>query len=103
AGEIRVGGQVVRIDSPRAALELGVGTVYQHSTLVRALTVLENLVLGETRSLRLNVDAARARLAEVAATLGVEIDADAPAGELGRGGAGAHRPADVRRGLSRCR
>jgi len=30
-----VGGRVVRIDSPRAALELGVGTVYQHSTLVR--------------------------------------------------------------------
>jgi len=85
AGEIRVGGRVVRIDSPRAALELGVGTVYQHSTLVRALTVLENLLLGETRGLRLNVEAARARLAEVAATLGVEIDADAPAGELGLG------------------
>ena len=85
AGEIRVGGQVARIDSPRAALELGVGTVYQHSTLVRALTVLENLLLGETRGLRLNVDAARARLAEVAATLGVGIDADAPAGELALG------------------
>jgi simple sugar transport system ATP-binding protein len=85
AGEIRVGGQVARIDSPRAALELGVGTVYQHSTLVRALTVLENLLLGETRGLRLNVEAARARLAEVAATLGVEIDADAPAGELALG------------------
>src|SRR5882762_8515047 len=85
AGEIRVGGRVVRIDSPRAALELGVGTVYQHSTLVRAVTVLENLLLGETRGLRLNVEAARARLAEVAATLGVEIDADAPAGELGLG------------------
>ena len=84
-GEIRVGGQVARIDSPRAALELGVGTVYQHSTLVRALTVLENLLLGETRGLRLNVVAARARLAEVAATLGVEIDADAPAGELALG------------------
>src|SRR6266436_6632446 len=82
-GEIRVGGRVVRIDSPRVALELGVGTVYQHSTLVRALTVLENLLLGETRGLRLNVEAARARLAEVAATLGV--DADAPAGELGLG------------------
>src|SRR6266566_9444861 len=85
AGEIRVGGRMVQIDSPRAALELGVGTVYQHSTLVRALTVLENLLLGETRGLRLDVEAARARLAEVAATLGVEIDADAPAGELALG------------------
>jgi simple sugar transport system ATP-binding protein len=85
AGEIRVGGKVAPIDSPRDALELGIGTVYQHSTLVRALTVLENLLLGETRGLRLNVEAARARLAEVAGTLGVQIDADAPAGELALG------------------
>jgi general nucleoside transport system ATP-binding protein len=85
AGEIRVEGHVARIDAPRAALELGIGTVYQHSTLVPALTVLQNLLLGETRGLRLNTDSARARLAEVAATLGVDVDPDAPAGELALG------------------
>ncbi len=85
AGEIRVGGDVARIDSPRAALERGVGTVYQHSTLVPALTVLENLLLGESRGLRLNAEAGRKRLAEVAATLGVDVDADAPAGQLALG------------------
>src|SRR5690242_3839162 len=42
AGEIRIDGRPVTIDSPRAALEHGVGTVYQHSTLIPALTVLEN-------------------------------------------------------------
>ena len=84
AGEIRVDGEVVSIDAPRAALELGVGAVYQHSTLVPALTVLQNLLLGDTRGLRLKTEAARARLAEVAATLGVEIDPDAPAGELAK-------------------
>ena len=85
AGEIRVDGKVVSIDAPRAALEFGVGTVYQHSTLVPALTVLQNLLLGETRGLTLKTEAARARLAEVAATLGVEVDPDAPAGELALG------------------
>jgi simple sugar transport system ATP-binding protein len=85
AGEIRVLGEVARIDSPRAALERGVGTVYQHSTLVPALTVLQNLLLGENRGLTLQDEAARARLAEVAATLGVDVDPDAPAGELALG------------------
>jgi simple sugar transport system ATP-binding protein len=85
SGEIRVNGEAVHIAAPRAALELGIGTVYQHSTLVPRLTVLQNLLLGETRRLRLNTDAARARLGELAATLGVDVDPDAPAGELALG------------------
>ena len=40
SGQIRVSGEDVRIASPRTALKLGIGTVYQHSTLVGALTVL---------------------------------------------------------------
>src|SRR5438094_3963633 len=74
AGEIRVDGRPARIDSPRAALERGIGTVYQHSTLVPALSVLENLLLGESRSLRLDVAAARARLAELGAMLDVDVE-----------------------------
>ncbi|MDX6541839.1 MAG: ral nucleoside transport system ATP-binding protein, partial [Gaiellales bacterium] len=54
AGRIRVGGNDVRIDSPRSALALGVGMVYQHSTLVPALSVLENLLLGESGGVRLD-------------------------------------------------
>ncbi|HYT52391.1 MAG TPA: ABC transporter ATP-binding protein [Gaiellaceae bacterium] len=85
AGEIRVDGRPARIDSPRAALEHGIGTVYQHSTLVPALTVLENLLLGESRGLRLDVASARARLAELGAMLDVDIEPHAVAGELALG------------------
>ena len=46
AGEIRFEGEPREIDSPRTAIELGVGTVYQHLTLVPTLSVLENLMLG---------------------------------------------------------
>ncbi|HEU4865457.1 MAG TPA: ATP-binding cassette domain-containing protein, partial [Actinomycetota bacterium] len=46
AGEIRFEGRSAEVDSPRAAIELGVGTVYQHLTLVPTLSVLENLLLG---------------------------------------------------------
>src|ERR1043166_3553965 len=62
SGSIRIDGVETAISSPRVALELGIGTVPQHSALIAALTVLENLMLGDTRSLRLDQDRARERL-----------------------------------------
>jgi ABC-type uncharacterized transport system ATPase subunit len=85
AGRIRVDGEDVLIDSPRAALNLGIGTVYQHSTLVGALTVIENLLLGGSRALRLDVAGARGRLQELASMLGIQIEYDARAGDLALG------------------
>jgi simple sugar transport system ATP-binding protein len=85
AGRIRVGGSDVSIDSPRSALALGVGMVYQHSTLVPALSVLENLLLGEGGGVRLDTDAGEARLAEIAATLGVRVDPAVRTGDLSLG------------------
>src|SRR5437867_3585538 len=85
AGEIRIDGAPVAIDSPRAALEHGIGTVHQHSTLIPALTVLENLLLGDKRRVRLDVAGARARLAELAESLGVAIDGDTRAADVALG------------------
>jgi general nucleoside transport system ATP-binding protein len=85
-GRIRVAGADVRIGSPRAALALGIGMVYQHSTLIGALTVIENLLLGDSRALRLDVAGARRRLAEFSAMLGVQIDPEARARDLALGG-----------------
>src|ERR1051325_2622397 len=59
AGRIVVEGRETDISSPRGALELGIGTVYQHSALILALTVLENLMLGDSRSVRLDEAGAR--------------------------------------------
>jgi general nucleoside transport system ATP-binding protein len=86
AGRIRVDGRDVRINSPRAALELGIGTVYQHSTLIGALTVIENLLLGDSRALRVDAARARRRLEEFSSMLGVQIDARAKARDLALGG-----------------
>jgi general nucleoside transport system ATP-binding protein len=85
SGMIRIEGVETAVSSPRVALELGIGTVPQHSALIPALTVLENLMLGDSRRLRLDAAGARRRLAELADTLGVEIDADARASELALG------------------
>jgi simple sugar transport system ATP-binding protein len=45
-GRIRIAGEDVRIDSPARAIRLGIGMVTQHTTMIGALTVLENIVLG---------------------------------------------------------
>ncbi len=85
AGRIRMDGQDVSIDSPRAALEHGIGTVYQHSTLIPALTVLENLMLGDTHHLRLDFAGAQQRLRELADQLGVAVDPESKAADLALG------------------
>lgn len=85
SGAIRINGEEVDIREPREALDLGIGMVYQHSTLVPTLTVLENLMLGTTKGLRLRGDAARQRLEELAGILGAEIDPESLAGNLALG------------------
>src|SRR5947209_964913 len=85
AGTIRIDGIETGISSPRAALELGIGTVHQHSALIPALTVLENLMLGDSRTLRLDSAGARRRLAELAGMLGVDVEPDTKAVDLALG------------------
>src|SRR5918994_1953849 len=86
AGEIRFQGQPVAIHSPRAAIELGIGTVYQHLTLVPTLSVLENLMLGSQGGTgRLDLEGARERFAELARVLGVHFEPGARTGGLALG------------------
>jgi len=85
AGTILIDGVETTIASPRAALEIGVGTVPQHSALIPALTVLQNLMLGDNRRLRLDATGARQRLGELADLLGVEVDPDTKAIDLSLG------------------
>ena len=85
AGTIEVRGHAMRIASPRTALDLGIGTVYQHPTLVPTLTVLENLMLGASWRAPMNRAATRARLGEIAALLGIALPEDAPLGSLSLG------------------
>ena len=58
AGEIRMNGAAVEIDSPRAARDLGIRVIYQELNLVPHLSVAENIFLGDlpTRDLAGFVD-----------------------------------------------
>ncbi len=49
SGEIRLEGQRVHISGPTTARKLGIAMVYQETSLVPALTVAQNLYLGDER------------------------------------------------------
>jgi len=84
SGVIEVDGKPVIIGSPKAAMNLGIGVVHQHSTLVPTLTVIENLMLGES-GLRLKEKRAMARLEELSELLGASIDPNVLASDLALG------------------
>ena len=46
-GSIEFDGRTVEIDSPKKAVALGIGMVYQHFNLAESLTVAENIVVGQ--------------------------------------------------------
>ena len=75
AGRILIDGKPIRIDSPKAALEHGIGMVHQHFMLVGPLSVTENVILGMKGlgpTLRL-ADHGR-KLAELSDSFGFQID-----------------------------
>src|SRR3954469_13785003 len=79
-GEIRVDGERVTIDSPRHAIDLGIGMVHQHFMLIPVMTVAENIVLAdEPRSAGglLDVQAADARVRELSDRFGLAVNPDA--------------------------
>ena len=49
-GKIFINGNEVKIDSPNQAVKNGIGMVHQHFMLVEAMTVFENIILGDKNS-----------------------------------------------------
>lgn len=76
-GEIRIGGIVRKMSSPADAMAAGIGMVTQEFSLVGTMTVTENLMLAGVGLGRINRVAARARVLEAAARIGVSINPDA--------------------------
>lgn len=83
AGTIQINGQPQQIQDPLTAAKLGIGMVHQHFSLVDALTVWENVALGEAG--RLNQSAVRERIGEIGEQYGLQIDANARVGDLTAG------------------
>jgi general nucleoside transport system ATP-binding protein len=85
-GDIVIDGHSREIGSPRDAYHFGIGMVYQHFTLVPAMTVAENLVLSRPDIPGvINWKAERERLQEFMRTAPFQVDLDTPAAQLAAG------------------
>ncbi len=84
AGQLLLAGEPVRFHSPRDAISRGVILIAQELAIVPSLTVAENVFLGvEPRQAGFqHRRELRRRYAELAASVGFELDGDAGAGSL---------------------
>ena len=79
SGKILVNGKAIEMNSPKDAIEVGIGMVHQHFMLVQPFTVTENIVLGTepVKGIKLDMATARKNVVEISEKYGLSIDPDA--------------------------
>jgi len=82
-GTIAIHGEPMEIRSPREAMALGIGMVHQHLSVIRELTVWENVALGEPG--RLRSSEVIAETTELSDRYGLYVDPHARVGSLTAG------------------
>jgi simple sugar transport system ATP-binding protein len=87
SGRIRVRGRPVEFNSPRDAIQAGIGMVHQHFMLVPTLTVAENVVLGSeiTKGPVLDRAAAEQAVRDLSARTGLVVPPDRLVADLSVG------------------
>ena len=83
SGTIDVDGERCQIRDPHDAADRGIGMVHQHFSLVDALTVWENVMLGDTG--RFDAAAARRRVGEISERYGLGVEPNARVADLTAG------------------
>jgi simple sugar transport system ATP-binding protein len=83
-GEVLLDDEPVQFTGPGQAMVAGIGMVHQHFMLIPVFTVAENVMLGHepSRFGIIDLDAARARVREISAQFGFDIDPDAKVEDL---------------------
>jgi len=85
-GEIRIDGRPVNLISPRDAIANGIGMVHQHFMLAGAMSVLDNVLLGDRREgFVLDRRSASARLEKLGKDLDLEVNLSTRIEELSVG------------------
>jgi general nucleoside transport system ATP-binding protein len=73
-GKIYLEDKPVKITSPKGAIKLGIGMVYQHFMLVPKLTVTENIILGTKNNWCLNLRKKQEEITALSQAYGLQID-----------------------------
>lgn len=84
-GRIEVDGRETVFPSARAAIQAGIGMVYQHFMLVDAMTAAENVFLGQEGGFWLRPERMRRRVAALAEAYGLGVDPSARVANLSMG------------------
>ncbi|AAG19337.1 ABC transporter ATP-binding protein [Halobacterium salinarum] len=88
-GTVSVDGTERAFDSPRDAIDAGIGMIHQHFMLVDSMTVAENVVLGNEprkwRGLRVDREAARAAVDDLCDRYGFDVDPTARVADVSVG------------------
>jgi len=88
SGDILIRGRRVNIRSPKDALALGIGMVFQQFRLVHTLTAAENILLGEKTSVWRGKAWMRRKMEEIGAVaerFGLKVPVDRPVWQLSVG------------------
>ena len=77
-GHIYLHGKEVKIESPAQAVRLGIGMVHQHFMLVEAMTVFENIILGDKHAKGVFIDRAarKKEITELSERYGLDVELD---------------------------
>ncbi|MEM2896701.1 MAG: ABC transporter ATP-binding protein, partial [Candidatus Bathyarchaeia archaeon] len=83
-GEILIKGEKVDVKSPKEYINLGIGMVHQHFTLIPPFTVTENVILGlkSKKEPILDLKESEKRIIEISKKYNLEIDPSARVREL---------------------
>ena len=86
-GEIRLNDKRIRIDSPRDAIDRGIGMVHQHFMLIPVMTVAENIVLATepTKGPFLDLAGAEKRVRELSSQYGLTVRPEAKVASISVG------------------
>ncbi len=84
-GDIFVKGKKVRISAPIDAINLGIGMVHQHFTLVPSFTVVENILLGRDIDAVPNLKEAAGEIKALSEQFGLSVDPFAKVWQLSVG------------------
>ena len=78
-GVIKKNGEIVKINNPNDANDLGIGMVHQHFKLVECFSVLDNIILGveDTKNGILQRDKAREKVMALSERYGLSVNPDA--------------------------
>ena len=87
SGQIFINEKEVHFNSPKDAIDIGIGMVHQHFMLIQPFTVTENIILGmePVKGLTVDKETAKKKVLELSERYGMKVDPDAKVEDISVG------------------